>query len=77
MNKMSKYTKQVRLILDAGLSYYDFGTIKQGRKKLYDYYKTDKITHDQKEFLESKGAIIKLSYCQYAPEIKSTLICFN
>lgn len=74
---MNKGIKQVHIVLEAGISYYEFGTIKQGRKKLYDYYKTDKITQQQKEFLESNGAIIKLSYCQYAPEIKSALICFN
>ena len=73
---MSKYFKQVKLLTDLGISYYEYGTVKKDNKKTHDYYKTDKITDKQKDELELKGVEVLTSFKQYAPELKSALICF-
>lgn len=73
---MSKAFTQVQLLNNMGLNYFDFGVIKQGRKKLFDYFKTDKINAAQIEVLQNAGCVIKYSRPQYAPELISALICF-
>jgi hypothetical protein len=73
---MSKYFKQVKLLTDLGISYYDFGTIKEDNKKTHDFYQTDRITEKQKYELELKGVEVLTSFKEYAPELKSALICF-
>ena len=60
-----------------GISYYDFGAIKNGRKKVADYFKTDRLTEDQRAAIV---AAIPPAYFlgaapQYAPEIRRVLIC--
>lgn len=71
-----KAYNQVRILETAGVSYYNYGAIKEGRKKLADFYQCDKLTSSQLDILKSKGCIIKESFKQYAPELKSALILF-
>jgi hypothetical protein len=73
---MNQAMRQITVLNNNNLSYYDFGIIKQGKKKLFNYYKVDKITLEQKQSLEHAGCVIKGCSPQYAPEIKSVLICF-
>ena len=73
---MSKYFYQVQSLNKLGVSYFEFGTIKQGRIKLYDYYKTDRLTPIQKNELIKLGCKIYKVGSTYAPEIIKAAICF-
>lgn len=71
-----KAYNQVRILESAGVTYYNFGALKQGRKKLADFYQSDKITTSQRDILEKAGCIIRGSFKEYAPELKSVMILF-
>lgn len=61
-----------------GISYYAFGTLSQGKAKLFDYFKCDKVTQEQIEALRSfcPDLQIKGVSPSYAPELRSVLLCF-
>jgi hypothetical protein len=73
---MNQAMREISIMNGLNISYFDYGLIKQGRKKLFNYYKTDKISAEQKHALEKAGCTIKGAFCEYAPEIRSVLICF-
>ena len=53
-------------------------TIKSTRKKLYNYMLTDCAKEYIKEYLrKNKNATVFVSEKQYAPEIKSYMICIK
>lgn len=64
-------------LYSVGVNYHEFGTIKQGKKKVFDYFKAERLTDNQKSLiLESiPNCEFKTSSHQYAPEIKRALIC--
>lgn len=59
-----------------GVRQYASGTVKQGRKKVYDYVKCDPLTDTQKA--DIVACIPKVRFgtvnSQYAPELKATAI---
>lgn len=65
-----------------GISYHTTGTLdhtlENGKViKVYDFYKTDKLTLEQINLLKSTipDCTFRLSVSQYAPEQKKALIC--
>lgn len=62
----------------AGVSYYAYGTIKQGKTALFNYYKADKVTDAQLEALREycPDVQVKGARSEYAPELRSVLVCF-
>lgn len=68
---------QLKVLRDLGVTYHNFGTIKLGRKKLHDYYEADSVTIEQEKELINQGVILRGCRKQYAPELKSVLICFS
>jgi hypothetical protein len=61
-----------------GVSYHEHGTITENKVKLFDYYKVDGVTPEQRvKILEwSPKTQFMGSRAQYAPELSATLICF-
>lgn len=61
-----------------GVNYYETGTLKKGGVKLFDYYRADSITTQQKaEILKwCKDARFFNSAREYAPELRSVMIAF-
>lgn len=66
-------------LYDIGVSYHDYGTLDcaKTKRKLYDYYKCNSISAEQKEtILENiPDAIFKTSSPEYAPELKRVVVC--
>jgi hypothetical protein len=62
-----------------GISYHAYGDIKDGRKIVARWFKADKVTKEQKEALQAlDDSVYFLSASpEYAPELKSVLICFK
>ncbi len=65
-------------LYSAGINYYDYGTIKQGKTALFNYYKCDKVTEDQLATIRQycPDVQVKGARSQYAPELRSVLVCF-
>lgn len=59
-----------------GFNYYSFGERKHGRKKLFDYWKADKVTDAQvKELQELLPTLAVLKgHKEFAPEIKFAVV---
>lgn len=59
------------------VKYYATGCLSHGETKVYDYYKADSITPEQREKITNIQSDIRFmtSACEYAPEITSGLIC--
>ena len=59
-------------LYDIGVTYHDYGIVKttKGTRQLYDYYKIDKITHDQKGLILDKIplAVFWNGSNEYTPE---------
>ena len=68
--------KHVHALESVGVTYHAFGMIKNGRKKVADYYKTDKLTSVQLDALRAMGLEVRTCSPEYAPEIKNPIICF-
>jgi hypothetical protein len=72
--------KIMRAFEKAKFRYHDFGTIrdKASRKKLYDYYKGDSLTDEQKAIIrgELPTAEFMGSSSQYAPELRRAVVAF-
>lgn len=68
---------QIRVMNNARVSYFNFGTQRNGRKKLFDWYMTDKLSADQVQQLEAAGAHVRGTRSEYAPEIQRAVVCFN
>jgi len=62
----------------AGVSYYDYGTIKQGKTALFDYYKSDKVTDEQLAIIRQycPDVQVKGVRSEYAPELRAVIVCF-
>lgn len=62
----------------AGVSFHATGTLKRDGLKLFDYYKADKISAAQKAAILKwcKDVRFFSSSPEYAPELKSVMICF-
>lgn len=71
------YWNQIKIMQSAGVSYFNYGTKRNGRKKLFDWYATDPISENQKRILESGGATIRCTVSEYAPELRRVLVCFD
>lgn len=67
---------QIRVMNNAGVSYFNFGTQRDGRKKLFDWYMTDKLTGEQVAQLQRHGATVRGTRSEYAPEIQRAIVCF-
>jgi len=67
-------------VFSAGVRYYENGTLKDKATgaRLFDYFKADAITPEQVETLRAycPDVQVKVARSQYAPEIRSALICF-
>ena len=61
----------------AGFSFYDYGNIKRDGKKIATFYKGDKLNDAIKEKLMAAipSVFFMGSKSQYAPELKSGLVC--
>jgi hypothetical protein len=71
-------TKAAGFLYDLGVRFYESGTISKGKEKLFDYYKADSITPDQKAAILQwcPDANFKIAQSQYAPEIIKPIVCF-
>lgn len=73
-----KISEAASVIYRAGISYHAFGTIKQGRAALFDYYKCDKVTTEQLATIRQycPDMQVKVISATYAPELRSVALCF-
>lgn len=62
----------------AGVSYHAYGTIKQGTKALFNYFKADNITDSQIVALREYCPDMQVTgmRSEYAPELRSVCIMF-
>ena len=60
-----------------GFSFYEYGSLKRDGKKIATYYKGGKLSDDMKEKLmvSIPSVFFMDSRSQYAPEMKSCLVC--
>lgn len=66
----------MRLFEKSGFSFYSFGTIKEGKKKIADFYKGDLTPKIKQKLIEHVPNVYFLnSQKQFAPEIKENLVC--
>ncbi|MDO8886167.1 hypothetical protein [Candidatus Oleimmundimicrobium sp.] len=61
-----------------GVRQYESGTLTKNKVKLFEYYKADSFTTEQKAeiLLWCKDARFFNSRAQYAPELKSVMVAF-
>ena len=61
-----------------GVSFHADGVLSRDGVKLFDYYKADKITQEQRDKILAwcPLAEFKTASPEYAPEMKSVLVCF-
>jgi hypothetical protein len=73
-----KISEAASVIYRAGVSYHAFGTIKQGRAALFNYYKCDKVTEEQLETIRQYCPDVQVKGIAptYAPELRSVALCF-
>ena len=73
-----KITEAPRMLYRAGVSYHAFGTIKQGKTALFNYYKCDKVTAEQLATIRQycPDMQVKGIGATYAPELRSVALCF-
>jgi hypothetical protein len=73
-----KISEAASRLYRAGVSYHDFGTIKQGKTALFNYYKCDKVTDEQLATIRQYCPDVRLKgvRSQYAPELRSVIVCF-
>lgn len=62
----------------AGVSFHATGTLERDGVKLFDYYKADKVSADQRAAILAwcPLAEFKTAIPAYAPELRDVLICF-
>ena len=73
-----RITNAPRFLYDNGVSFYECGVLTKNGVKMFDYYKADSITQSQKNAILNwcPLAEFKTASPQFAPELKSVLICF-
>lgn len=78
MSRPYKITHAPSFLYDIGVSYYETGTLTKSGVKLFEYYRTDSVTVEQKAKILKwcKDARFFGSAKEYAPEIKSCMIAF-
>ena len=60
----------------AGFSFYEYGSVKENGKRIATFYKGDLMQETREKLLASIPNVFFLgSKCEYAPEIKSSLVC--
>ena len=62
----------------AGVSYFQFGTLKHGREAIFDYFTCDGVSAEQLAMLREFCPDVQVAggHAQYAPEIKRVNILF-
>ena len=65
-------------LYDIGVTYHDYGIVKttKGTRQLFDYYRVDKITQDQKGMILDNIPLaqFRCASSEYAPEIHKVYI---
>jgi len=77
---MRKYqvTMAAPFLYNIGVSFHETGNLKKKDVKLFDYYKSDSVNAKQKAAILKwcKDARFFSSSPEYAPEMRSVMICF-
>lgn len=75
-NKISIF-QLMKAFETAGFSFYAFGSVKENGKKIATFYKGDILKEETREKLKAlvPSVFFLGSSCQYAPEIKRSLVC--
>lgn len=70
--------KAAWFLCDIGVNFHGFGTIEKDGTKLFDYYKVDKVTQEQKDKILAwcKDAHLLNASMEYAPELTSLMVAF-
>lgn len=78
MTNKYQVTKAGSFLYGIGVNFWEFGTISKGKVKIYDYFKIDAISEDQKaKILEwCKDASFLNSHKEFAPELKAKIVAF-
>lgn len=71
-------TKAPSFLYGIGVRYYETGVLHKNGIRLFDYYKVDSVSANQKADILKwcKDARFFNSAKEYAPELKSVMICF-
>jgi hypothetical protein len=75
-NKISIF--QIMQAFEAsGFTFYEFGSVKENGKKIATFYKGERLKEETRQKLKSllPSVFFLGSSCQFAPEIKSSLVC--
>lgn len=78
MKKLPDFN-QAPALYKLGINYHGYGDLKDGRKVVARWFKADRITAAQKQVLQDLDSSVYFlsSSPEYAPELKSVLICFK
>lgn len=78
MKSRYKITQASCELYRAGVSYHNFGTVTQGKQKMFDFFAVDKITTEQLEKIKQFCHDVKVigGHSEYAPELKRVNILF-
>lgn len=71
-------TQAPHALYSLGVSYHDFGVIRQNGVAMFDYYKCDVVTEEQRKAIVAIAPDVEFRSASpsFAPEIHKTLICF-
>lgn len=71
-------THAASFLYDIGVSFYHTGTLKKKTEAIFDFYKTDGLTEEQKQKIKAWCPDAAFTHCRsiYAPEAVKTLILF-
>ena len=71
-------TKAASFLYGIGVSFHADGVLSRDGVKLFDYYKADRISREQRDKILAWCPLVefKTTSPEYAPELKSVLICF-
>ena len=69
---------QCQTLERAGFRFYAFGTLRESGRKVAEFYKGDLLTDEMRAKLKALNPAIFFlrASAQYAPEIRSYLVCF-
>jgi hypothetical protein len=78
MKKLSDF-EQAPALYHNGISYHAYGALKEGRKIVARWFKSNKVTKEQRKALQALDDSVYFmpSSPEYAPETKNVLICFK
>lgn len=71
-------TNAAPFLYGIGVSFYETGALKKSGVSLFDFYRTDKVTTEQKAAILKWCKDVRFfgSHKEYAPELKSCMIAF-